>query len=743
MNKNILINILRILFVFVIVFLAVFACINPAKTQTNILDAILSDKSDDRLLVDLSQRHSGHFNVIFESENIDAIENAKKSFEQSLDKKDFQADFSQNNDMRDILATYSYYSQNLLGKNTQYKLRHYDYEIVKLEAIERLYNPIGINLLPIEEDPFLLFSDFLLSLSNGNNTGIIEKNERYYEIISLKLKDEIALSPSLLNKEMSEIVKIKDSIETNHKDVTIYLTGIPVHTYYASSKSMTEINIICVLSSLFIILLCRFYFRSFKILLPVAVSIALGILSGYLVTSVFFHSIHILTFVFSTTLIGICVDYSLHFFAHNSDINSILKSLTISMLTTVCAFLILLFSGIVLLQQIAVFTATGLLSVYLFVVLFYPCLPQKFKCDFVAAFSLSEILDFHITDKKKIFVLLICIAAGAAGLFRLHFNDDITGMYRPTQSLLKAEQLYTELTQKKQNTSFLIVQGNDIQNLLENEECATKDLKQEQYIALSKFLPSIKQQKENKLLREKLYKSQLNDYATFLSPNIKIKLLNEQPRLGFLNIHKLKMPYLQEFFAGENISVVILQDIENSTIEKILSENSNVKYVNLKDDISNKVAECRKSCISLLLPIAAILFVLLSIIYKPKNALKILAPSFIGCVFTIGLIGIFQHSINLFHILSIFLITGFSLDYSIFRYESTKENSSSNTAVFISCTTSVFSFLLLSFTSFKLISSLGLVLALGLSSSYVFSLILLSGKGKSDENFEQENPEMH
>ena len=90
--------------------------------------------------------------------------------------------------------------------------------------------------------------------------------------------------------------------------------------------------------------------------------------------------------------------------------------------------------------------------------------------------------------------------------------------------------------------------------------------------------------------------------------------------------------------------------------------------------------------------------------------------------FIFGFLGIFSIDLNLFHLLAMFLIIGFGLDYSVFRYNNAGK---AGDAVLLSCLTSVFSFSLLAYAGFKLISSLGIVLALGLLCSYIFSLILI------------------
>ena len=92
------------------------------------------------------------------------------------------------------------------------------------------------------------------------------------------------------------------------------------------------------------------------------------------------------------------------------------------------------------------------------------------------------------------------------------------------------------------------------------------------------------------------------------------------------------------------------------------------------------------------------------------------------------------HNVNLFHCLSAFLIIGFGLDYSIFRFCNMEK---SNDGVFISCITTVFSFLLLSFTGFKLISSIGITLATGLTCSYLLSCIFIENNDiEVNKNFE-------
>ena len=301
-------NILRILYILLFVIAGIWVFLHPVKTETNLLRAVYSNSYSDEIVVTLSGRYSSKINVLIESLSVQSASQAADKFLNSIDKKSFMIkDF----DFSKILSTLQIYNQNLLSASTAKELENKQYDVVTVQAYNRLLDPFGIMLLPLNEDPFVLFGDYLKSLGN-DNSDTLEYNGKYYKFLSLEVNNNIALSPDIVNKKIKELTRLQS--EMSNSDIKIYLTGTPIHSYYASSKSMIEINIICALSSLFILAICYFYFRNLKLLIPIAISLGGGILAGYLLCAIFFPSIHVLTFVFSTTLIGICIDYSLHYF---------------------------------------------------------------------------------------------------------------------------------------------------------------------------------------------------------------------------------------------------------------------------------------------------------------------------------------------------------------------------------------------------------------------------------------------
>lgn len=731
--RNKLINIFRIFFVLILVTIGVLVLFKPAHTETNILKAIFST-THDNLLIDLSNRFSAKINVIVESENPQKAEEISKTFYSKIDKNKMQ---SSNINYVEVLEDYEKFSNNLLSDKTRKYLINKQFEKVEENAYEALYNPVIPPIGSIENDPFLLLTDFVMNLSGNNqlpeNFTPIQFNDKYYSLIVLNVDSQIALSPTIMNSEVKKLVELQKDL--SKKDVKIYLTGAPIHSYFASSHSIFEINLICILSTLFVIGLVFWYFGSIIPLLPISVSIGTGIYAGYCITALIFKDIHILTFVFSTTLIGVCVDYSLHYFvalqekeSETDVIKDILKSLTVSLITTVSAFLILLFADFVLLKQISVFTISGLITVYTIVVLFYPMMKFNIKqannkleklnlIKNKALSFLQKYKNFHkyLSKLNPIILIIIFAIILFVGLCRIHFDDNIKNMYVPPKNLLKAEKLFSDIAGTNGDTSIFIVKGKNLEDILQKEETIIENLEDTEYQSLSKYVPSIKRQKSNQILRKELYKNNLNDFATFLPATKRSELINQNFGNNFLTVDK-SFEYLKKnFLIAQNTSMIIVSNYNGNKIDGI-------KIINFQKDISSQIKHCRKICIGLLFPIFCILYLLLSKIYNYKSGFKILLPSICAVFFVFGILGLFNCPINLFHLLAIFLIIGFGLDYSVFRFTNPEKSGDS---VFLSCMTTVFSFALLAFAGFKLISSLGIVLALGLLSSYIFSIKLI------------------
>ena len=654
----------KVLFIIISILIFIAAFFAAKTPEVNLTGAFLDKNSN---LVKLTNLSSNYLTVIFEAENKEDLDEIQTGFKK------------ENLNYREITDIYKNYPENFLSDEIRNLIIEKNYKKLDEIALNQLYSPFSLILAPINSDPYLLSTNYLLS-KNLDET-IKEKNGKFYSKENFKIKDK---------KQIENFLKLQKENEKGK----IYLAGAPIHSYLTSEKSSLEINLICIISTIALILLFKFYFKNIKILIPVILSILFGFLFGFSISTLIFKKLHILTFVFSTTLIGISLDYSLHSFLVGDE-KKFIKNLTVSMLTTVFAFLILLFSDMEILKQIAVFTSFGLIGVYLFVVVFL-----------YGKINLPPKKTFEIENKKvkvvlSIFILLVLILGG----IKIKFNDDIKNLYKPTKKLELAEKINSEIFNSKQ-PNFILVEGKNLDEILQKEE----KLNIKNSISISNFIQSTKKQKENQKLVQNLYKNNLDNYATFLSKSEIQKLKNKEFKIYDVENFPLKKDFM----------------LDNSTSFIMTSEKINGS-INPTVEITKKMTEFRKEILFLTPVLYLALFLFLTVSFGIKKGVKIIAPSLVGVLFSICFMGLFNIEINLFHILSLILITGFSLDYSIFRANS---GSGSKCAVFVSFLSTAFSFLLLSTTSFKLISSIGLTLFLGVTVSYLLSLFMVKSNNE-------------
>ena len=235
-----------------------------------------------------------------------------------------------------LLQALSPYARGFLSPATRELLEHGAFATVREAAAQRLFSPVP-SVLPPSTDPFLLFTDYVLNLSEPKGEWVA---------VNVELTPEEAASAFAA-------VKGADDVRC---------TGAPFHTAVASERSKREINILSCISLFCVVLFGWLLTRSFRFLPVLGATLAAAFCVATAAVFAIFQKPHLMTFVFGTSLIGLCVDYVYH--SWTSARESVAKPLTFSFLSTAACFLPLFFSGVGVLEQMALFTVTGLATAY-------------------------------------------------------------------------------------------------------------------------------------------------------------------------------------------------------------------------------------------------------------------------------------------------------------------------------------------------------------------------------------------
>ena len=698
----------------IFILITIVCSILVVLTKTTSIDTNMLSLIDSGTLPikELFSKNSQSINIVFKSSRLEEAIELSNNFYSKLDPKKFDL-IRFNNLMSEedkIFQTLNSHRSSLISDSDYKNLCSSNYDYFLSNSIKQISSSFTPSLISFLKDPFFIFSNYLKSIVKPQgcwniNEGYIScyKDELYYILMNLVVKKDH-------NEYIQNLLDIKDSMGPDSS--SIYISGPAVHSYLAMKNTSSEINFLTLISVLAVLILSMILLRSFRYIIIIAVNIGLSILVAYSSLVLSFKSLHVLTFLFATSLIGLSIDYSFHYMSSSSkDLKLVKKNMSQAFLTTLVCFVPLFFSGIDLLKQICVFVCVGLGFNFLSVWFIYPMfnsLKKELNTSKVEGIN-KNLFNFNFGFKyfnfktAKILSIILVIIFILPLLFKTKIKTDLGSLYTPSKDLKQADSLMNNLSMS--GSSYLLINwGSSTQEVLENEEALKKE---HDFFSLSSIVPSLKKQKEVSKLLDGLYKSTIPSLV--LSLGIKNKFYVE--KTSFLTVD-----LIPELSSSYLIKTNKLYYSISPLLEKIPT-NSKSTIINTLSFLNDTLDTLSYNIYKILYFCVGILLVVLLILYRSKFIYYIV-PSLFSIISTLGIIALTGVNINLFHLLSLFIVIGVGIDYTIFILSSNFKKS-----ILFSFLSTCIGFLLLSFTSFKIISSMGLVLGMGLCFSFFYSIL--------------------
>ena len=750
MKKNIL-NKKVILWLIVhlsIILLFLFRFNYRAKIETNFLSIAPKFEESGHFQNSIETfflQNSSEIKILIESYDFDKAKNSAIEIENYI-KQNFENVavnlYSKNYD--DILETIIKYKYQLISKEIREVLLNNQASRVAEEGIANFYSPFFIPIVDnIEDDPFFVLNSKLIELLQNNNNietrdGINFINYEGKFNVLLKMDIDKKIDSMIFFDRLTELLRKME----NDEEIKIYISGVPIHAYYSQKSAQKEITIISAVSLIFICLIFLFIFKSVKPYIISMISIAVSSATSFFLLSILLDSIHIFTFVFGTSLIGVSLDYSIHFITEwynekdkKEVLRKILPSMSLSFMTTIASYFALSLTSLSLLKQTALFSIFGLASSFLTVIIIYPII---FKND-------NRFLRENILNKTKnilagyvdflnikfvlfltIFVILILII----NIPKLKVNFSSNQLYNPPDFLTYNEtEIYKRLNSSL-SRNIIISRGNSLTEALENEE--TLENYFTNYIALSKIFYSKSRQRENiKLVEDNLMpllKKQTEDLGFDNEIYNKIKSEFESVKNEFLNIEDLieSMDELKKLIVKNNGKYFIISTT-GETETKII-ENENIKIFNINLEINEALDKTARTAIKTALIAYIIIFFFMIIFLSKKHAIAIMIIQIISILVNLSVHSIFNFSVNIFSVFALILSIGISIDYCIFFSKSKAKKEVTFLSIFLAMITTALSFGTLSFSGFIPVKSFGLFLFIGILVTFLLSPVLLTLK---------------
>jgi len=625
-------------------------------------------------------------------------------------------------------------------------------------ALRQLYQPFsGFKTVSWQDDPFGLFADWLQE--RAEETPVrprdgwlsVTADRRQYVLLTLELR-----APAFSVATHYKIVPLLDEARRAARKVVpgaeIITGGIVLHAAAASAQAQAEISTIGVGSTIGIVLLIWWAFRSVKPILWIALSLGVGCLGAISICALVFDRIHLLTLVFGASLIGVAEDYGIYYLCHRGAERTLgsmrlwrrlLPPLVFTLVTTLIGYMALALTPFPGLRQMALFSMAGLICAWLTVAFWFPFLIAPGSIDASRAIDrMARALDRWPRWRRSRRTLIgagifaVCVAYG---LSAVKAQDDIRVLQNPPRRLLADQIKLSRILDAPSPAQFYLVRGASADLVLDREESLKQQLDPlidkrvfTGYQAISNWVPSQGTQERHRSAVErgllgkngalKALAGQLGEDDAWVAAMRGRFLAASAPLSVDYFLRASGAEPWRHLWLGrigsDYASVVALRGITPASLPALRDAASGLKgilWVDKVGNISALLADYRRYMSWVVIFSYVGVYLLLVPRYRGRTW-RVLAPAALASIGTVALFGITGVGLQLFHVLALMLLLGIGVDYGIFFQEHpTQRDPTAWLATVLSSVSTLLSFGLLALSKTPALRAFGLTLLIGIT----------------------------
>lgn len=657
----------------------------------------------------------------------------------------------------------------LLSDRQRARLEQGDTEKLTRDALRAAFTPAGlVRIVPFNEDPFGIFADFFRqqapALGAARLDGdvlTIEAPDRSYVLVNAEVKGS-AFAGDVEERVTSAVMTATQLAQqpgaSGSSTREVLTSGVILHASAARERAQNELTIFGVVDTLSVVALILVVLGTLRSLALAMLVLALSSMAAITVCHFVFGGIHLLALVFGSSLIGVVIDYALHFLAdrfrdpaHVTPLDALRHvgpAILLGLATTLVGYFGLMLMPFPGLRQIAVFCGTGLIAGAGSVLCLFPLLaPRSGRVPKLGP-RVGRAIDDFMTRWRwsgaRIVAFTVVGVAVGVGVSRLVIHDDIRALQTVNPPLAAMEQRVRSLLGGGTETRFFLVQGATEQAVLEREERFTPQLDSlvashalGSYVAVSHGLPSLARQAENRrLLGEHIYAtdgalprlmSQLGFAPVIAARQVDAFRTDSEPLSPQAWQQSAAAgPYRSLWLGriGNTFATVItlggIRDL--AQVARLEAAGSGIQFVDKVAEISTVLSRYRQAT-GLLLALAYVVAgIVLSLRFGWRRALAVALPSLLASILTLGAFGWLGVPVNLFNTLALLLVLALGIDYGIFLQQGNSARSTAILSVTLSALTTLLAFGPLGFSATPFIRSIGLTLLLGIGLSWLLVL---------------------
>ena len=500
-----------------------------------------------------------------------------------------------------------------------------------------------------------------------------------------------------------------------------------------------------------ILMLLLLAFRRWRVVLAF-VPVLVGMLFGAVACVALFGHMHVMTLVLGSSLIGVAVDYPLHYLSKSWSLKPwhswpalrlTLPGLTLSLITSCIGYLALAWTPFPALTQIAVFSAAGLLGAYLSAVCLLPALLKGVdlrpaQWPLTVSEYLLKLREALLKHASTPVLLALLIAFCVGGLLKLDSKNDIRQWVGAPQQLTDEAQAIARITGYQPTSQFFLVRATNQEELLERQTALSDRLDQlvnleklQGYLSLNQL---VSQPSEQLQVREALQK-----LAQFWQPLLDLGVPAEALHAEVTKLQALPTQDIDAALAGPLAepyrplwlgptddggvaAMVSLQGLNNPALLQIQARDlPGVELVDRLGELNSVFAATQISAAELKLASCVLIVLVLILPFGLGGALRIVALPLLAALCSLASLGWLGQPLTLFSLFGLLLVTAISVDYAILMREQVGGAAVSLLGTLLAALTTWLSFGLLAVSSTPAVSNFGLSVSLGLAFSFMLA----------------------
>ncbi|MDC0719209.1 MMPL family transporter [Nannocystis bainbridge] len=551
-------------------------------------------------------------------------------------------------------------------------------------------------------------------------------------------------------------------------------SGVARFALAAETSMRADIGRISTVSLVGIIALFLLMFRSPRLVLLSLAPLAAGVTAALAACLALFGAVHGLTLAFGATLIGVCIDYSVHLFNHHmldpprggprESARRIWPGLLLGALTTVAGFAGLAWTSFPGLREVALFASIGVLVAALATRYWLPdLLPMAPKPGWLqrrAAAGLARMVAAMRRRRSAVAVLpAAALGLCVVGLPQIEWSDDVRLLTALDPGMLAEDERVRGRVSRMDGGRFVVAFGADDEAALAGNDAVAVRLRAAQaageieaFRSLHALVWSTALQRDNATaLADPSLPARLDaafvaegfragSFAKFFADMSHGPDVMRPADLVGTPLAEAARTFRAEIEGGEVALVTLLRGVGDATaLQARLADLPQVRYFDQQGMMQAAFGRYRARTLEL---VGFGLFAVLAMVWlryrKLGLALAAFTPAVLAAATALAVVALSGVTIGILHVVALLLVLSMGVDYGVFLAESRRDPGGFDAtvlSVLLACLSTVLAFGLLAMSQSPALQAIGVTVGLGVLLSLVLApaALVLAGAGEEKD----------